>query len=352
MYVIELIIVNAICVMMNKIKNFLSPILLLYGMIFYLIFKKNTIVGHQSMIRSYILTKGLSNNFFTKIISIFQKKKFFENDKIFFSNNLDASLDKKNIIKELNLDGYAIPEIKLSNKDINHLINFAKNNRGGYKNANNDLVEMEFKDFDFSNTTFNYDENILLENSLIKKLSINRDFLDIAQNYFSSTPIISAINMWWSIPSKNIDSEAGQMFHFDMDRIKFLKFFIYLTDVDKLNGPHCYVAGTHRPNKKKKLLNRGYVRISDNEIKNNYPKSKIKEIISNAGTIIIGDTSCFHKGLPPLSTKRLILEIEYSNSLFGSDTAQIFNPTKKLLKKDKIYQPLIELNSDIVKRYC
>ena len=47
--------------------------------------------------------------------------------------------------------------------------------------------------------------------------------------------------------SKKADSEAAQMFHFDLDRIKWLKFFIYLTDVKINSGPHVYVSGTHKP---------------------------------------------------------------------------------------------------------
>ena len=130
-----------------------------------------------------------------------------------------------------------------------------------------------------------------------------------------------------------------------------MKFFVYLTDVDISSGPHCYIEGTHRPKSKKNFLKKGYVRIPDNEIKMNYPSEIIKEIKGEAGTIIVGDTSCFHKGLPPINSKRLILEFEYSNSLFGSETTKISSSNKNLLRDDLIYKSLIKQNSKILTRY-
>ena len=118
--------------------------------------------------------------------------------------------------------------------------------------------------------------------------------------------------------SKKADSEAAQMFHFDLDRIKWLKFFIYLTDVNINSGPHVYVSGTHKPfSKPYKFMLRGYKRILDEEINNSYEQSRINTICGDKGTIIIGDTSCYHKGLPPLNGNRLIFEFELSNSSFG-----------------------------------
>ena len=36
------------------------------------------------------------------------------------------------------------------------------------------------------------------------------------------------------------------------------------------------------------------------------------------GTLIIGDTSCFHKGEKPKTKERLIFECTFSNDLFGN----------------------------------
>jgi hypothetical protein len=137
--------------------------------------------------------------------------------------------------------------------------------------------------------------------------------------------------MWWSFPSKKVDTIGGQLFHFDLDRIKFLKIFIYITDVDTKNGPHCYVSGTNKIFSKKKFMPRGYKRIPDSEIKANFEEYRIKKICGDKGTVVFADTSCFHKGEPIIEKNRLILELEYSNSLFGGT-----NDTFELLKENQL----------------
>jgi ectoine hydroxylase-related dioxygenase (phytanoyl-CoA dioxygenase family) len=339
--------------MLTILKNLLSIFSLIFFFFIYLCFGKNTKLGHQSLIRTYILSNGFSNIFYSKIISLFYKKKKFDDQKkLFFNLNfIEKDLEVKKILKNINQNGYFVFEKKLPKNYINELVNFSKEINGWSNIKGGGIIEKKFDEKNFSNNVFNYDENNLIKNLLVKKISINNDFLSIAENYFSSFPILSAINMWWSVPSTKIDSVAGQLYHFDMDRIKFLKFFIYLTDVNSSSGPHCYVEGSHKPNSKKHFLKRGYVRIPDNEIIRSYPEEKIKEINGEAGTIIVGDTSCFHKGLPPINSKRLILEFEYSNSLFGSKTTKISAINKNALRDDLIYKSLIQKDSKILTRY-
>ena len=339
--------------MLTNLKNLLSFFAIIYFSLIYICFGKNTKLGHQSLIRTYILTNGFSNVFFSKIISFFyKKKKFTEQKKLFYNLNLiEKDFEIQKILENITQNGYFVFEKKLPKNYINELVNLSKEINGWSSTKEGKIIENKFNDNSFSNNVFNYDENNLIKNLLIKKISINDDFLSIAENYFSSFPILSAINMWWSIPTNKIDSDAGQLYHFDMDRIKFLKFFIYLTDVSSSSGPHCYVEGTHKPNSKKHFLKRGYVRIPDNEIINSYPQEKIKEINGEAGTIIVGDTSCFHKGSPPTNSKRLILEFEYSNSLFGSKTTKISTINKNVLRNDLIYKSLIKQDSKILTRY-
>ncbi len=333
--------------MTDYIKNILSLFVLIYGLLIYFFFKKNTYIAHQALIRTYVLTRGLSNIILSKLISLYNLRKI----KLVEINSYVFKKKEEFISDALKNDGYYVFKQKIQQSEINTLIDFAQNSNGFFFKESGKLVELNYKKFDFSAATFNYDENALVCNPLIRKLATNKLFLNIASKYFQSVPILSAINMWWSIPALNIDSAAGQLYHFDMDRIKFLKFFIYLTEVDINNGPHCYVKGTHKLFSKKKLLNKGYQRISDSEIKQNYSKEDIKILIGDAGTIIVGDTSCFHKGLPPKNKKRLILEFEYSNSLFGTPYKKISDISKKIVKADPILEPLVKNRSQILSRY-
>ena len=85
-----------------------------------------------------------------------------------------------------------------------------------------------------------------------------------------------------------------------MDRIKFLKFFFYLTDV----GPEKR-ARTHTcrdsHNRKPAGLTQGRTNLSDEEMFKYYAKDQIVEITGSRGTIFAVDTRGFHKGKPPFS---------------------------------------------------
>ena len=133
-----------------------------------------------------------------------------------------------------------------------------------------------------------------------------------------------------SVRNFNIDKKieknnhSAQMFHFDLDRICWLKVFIYLTDTDENSGPHEYIETSHKVGAKpQELLNEGYSRISEEKIMKHYKKEKFKKICGSKGTVFIGDTSCYHRGFPPRNNHRLMLVIEFSNSLFGASQKKI-----------------------------
>jgi ectoine hydroxylase-related dioxygenase (phytanoyl-CoA dioxygenase family) len=127
--------------------------------------------------------------------------------------------------------------------------------------------------------------------------------------------------MWWSTDyNKSPSKEAAQWFHFDLDRVSWLKVFVYLTDVGLENGPHCYVAGSHKIGSKPyELLKRGYVRISDYEISNFYSSKKIKLMTGEKGDIFIGNTKAWHKGTNLKEGNRLVLQLQYTDSFFLLD---------------------------------
>ena len=122
--------------------------------------------------------------------------------------------------------------------------------------------------------------------------------------------------MWWTFKSNNSigSSEAAQLYHYDLDHIKWLKVFIYLTDVGNEDGPHVYIPKSHiSGNKNYKLLERGYSRVNDDEM-SKFQKIEPKRVTGPAGSIIIGDTKCFHKGSPVISNPRLVLQPTFGPS--------------------------------------
>ena len=141
--------------------------------------------------------------------------------------------------------------------------------------------------------------------------------------------------MFISLPQKNSDihnriSDA-QEFHFDSDFSRFLKLYIYLTDVDMENGPHVYVEKTHIYKNKKHQLTKG---LSDKQINSNY--KTIKTITGKHGTLFFEDSFGFHKGNVPNKKHRIMLNIHFGNSKLKYSEYDIFQKYPK--STSQIYQ--------------
>jgi hypothetical protein len=120
-------------------------------------------------------------------------------------------------------------------------------------------------------------------------------------------PLISSMATWWSIPHPGKARDA-ELFHRDVDDWRFVKLFVYLTDVDEESGPHAYVPGSHRsPNL------RDIRRYTDEEVEAAYPGETII-IKGKAGDAFLENTQGLHRGIPPRSKMRLLFQVIYSLS--------------------------------------
>lgn len=155
----------------------------------------------------------------------------------------------------------------------------------------------------------------------VQELISDPSIIAVAQNYLKSKPIFSGISLWWSPAFSGApDSQAAQQFHWDMERIKWIRFFIYLTDVGPDSGPHCFIKGTHRSGAiPDQLLKLGYVRHSDETMIETYGRDSYMEFVGKRGTIIAEDSRGFHKGMEPRKDDRLLLAFELSNTTFGAN---------------------------------
>jgi phytanoyl-CoA dioxygenase PhyH len=129
---------------------------------------------------------------------------------------------------------------------------------------------------------------------------------------------------------------AAQLFHYDFNRLNFLKVLIYLTDVDEHNGPHCYVRGSHRDKPDALLHDR---RMTDEEINAHYPAEQISQVTGPAGTVLIADTLGFHKGQRLDSGERLLFHLEYSDSLAGKPTERVRVPATDWAREQRARFP-------------
>ncbi|OKH56079.1 hypothetical protein NIES2101_02175 [Calothrix sp. HK-06] len=152
----------------------------------------------------------------------------------------------------------------------------------------------------------------------IKKLQNDAKLLAIAAKYLEREPVHQGSLLWWSFPGERTYqqlSSNGQLFHYDLDDYRFIKFFFYLTDVDKQSGPHICVRGSHKQKKLSHLILRK--RETDEDIINYYGEKSLITIYGQAGFGFVEDGLCFHKGIAPTHKNRLILQIEFATTDYG-----------------------------------
>ena len=120
-------------------------------------------------------------------------------------------------------------------------------------------------------------------------------------------------NIWWTFRSSSASSECAQEFHYDCDSLRWVKFFLYLSDVGPDNGPHVAISKTHRSGSRdESLMHKGYVRHSDQSICSSLlADQKLVTYLGSAGTIIIADTRCWHKGTPVIKDNRVMMDFVY-----------------------------------------
>lgn len=168
--------------------------------------------------------------------------------------------------------------------------------------------------------TYQFSEQACLDNTDIQKLCADPSFLAVAQAYLKCSPVLDIVTMWWSTTfSREASHKAAQLYHFDMASLKWIKFFVYLTDVGPQNGPHCFVKQSHRSGQPWGLLKHLYARLPDEEMRRYYPPEAFVELLGARGTIFAEDTRGFHKGKPVETGDRLVLEFQFSDSLFGTE---------------------------------
>jgi len=173
-----------------------------------------------------------------------------------------------------------------------------------------------------ANTVWLVDQDRLNRERLIQQLAFDPYILSVAQAYLGAPPIHVQTNAWWSLNCASDDkalAASAQKYHQDKEFVKFIKLFVYLTDVGADNGPHQYIKGSIR-DYKKALPRRGKAgkRYDTDFIERKFGKDRVLTMTGQAGTMILEDTHGLHRGVPVRSGHRLLLQFEYANSLFCS----------------------------------
>ncbi len=305
-------------------RNIMSPLWLLVGLLIYSVTRKTPAFAYQSMVHLFCITKGRSNDWLSILFGYIKMPYNFGKEADGILGNMSWD-DKQGVVEDLRNKGYHVFASKLPDDLCDRLLEYAliqpclsrpmdgegkeKEKYGVYPRSSPEVARYDFTTQD------------LLRNKDIQGLLIDMSFPAVASEYLGARAIVDVLSMWWHTSFSNTpDMKAAQYYHFDMDRPKWLKFFIYLTDVTINTGAHMFVEWSQKTNGiPSSMLKKGYARLTDEEVEEYYGKEKIIEFIAPRGTIIAEDTRGLHKWKHVHKDDRLILQIQFSNSMFGGD---------------------------------
>lgn len=326
--------------MKNTLSIIKHSIILSCSLVYYFLTGKPTVRGYNSLIVLFCKTSGRSSDLLAKFVSCFHRS-HNKNVKSKVFGDYDA-LEIKKISDRIVDDGYVILDRKLSDECIEKIFELTHRLKANITASDmfmGDSVDEQNILFDKNNlksVRYTYSEEDILKSEIIQQILADSFLPAVCESYLKAEPILDSVHLSWSTNySKVADEKAAQKFHFDMERIKWLKVFIYLTDTDYTSGPHCFIKGSHKANGiPDELLRRGYARIEDREAEQFYDKERLLEFVGKRGTIIIEDTRGLHKGKNLSGDPRLMLQLEFANSLYGC-------LSKKKLKDVKFSQDVL-----------
>lgn len=281
----------------------------------------------ESFVTLFEETNGAAQELAHKILFSTETEAWTESNASNSENNLfkDASSltkqEKVETLNSLHANGYAIFPLQIKKEFLDQLLDaisklrFTKDSARG---SEGELIDLSNPpDCNVSHAA----EKDLHKAKIIRTICENNLLKNLAEEYMQASVIPIDKNLWYTFPSKSPSSEAAQLFHYDIDSLRWIKVFIYLSNVAEENGPHEYVRGTHKVGSRNlELLTRRYSRITDKEIKTHY-KGRNQKIFGDKGTIIFADTRCYHKGNNPTIGHRLMLEFTFAPSTIGFNIA-------------------------------
>lgn len=146
----------------------------------------------------------------------------------------------------------------------------------------------------------------ILQAPYLLSIANRPDILAIVEGLLGCKPTLGYLAAWWSYHTEK-GAQQAEHFHRDVDDWRFVKLFIYLTDVGPNNGPHIYVSHSSPSPALRQIR-----RYTDEEVVDAFGASRVMELTGRAGEGFLEDTFGIHKGQPVAEGTRLIFQAVYS----------------------------------------
>lgn len=250
-----------------------------------------------------------------QVRTFYKSRKLDKSDHSSFKLLKIAERDVDRIYREVSVNGYSILTDAIPPEVLKSLISAVQSTVVIERTTSETPYRGKIDGRPHSIGRYDVEGSELLKNKAIRDFSFSNDWKQLGEKLLKQKIVWDGVDSWWMYQSTpESASFNAQAFHSDRERLAFIKFFVYLTDIDLTTGPHVYAKGTH---KKRPLALRGDRRYSDSELAEK--GIEIEPICGPAGTIVIANTQGLHKGVPPHEGKggRLLFQIQIANSLRG-----------------------------------
>jgi hypothetical protein len=330
----------------EKVKNVVNVILympnILYFLFVYMKYLKNPSVSNFPKIRSVAFR---SNGKSLNLAHALGKRRYKQPNIEFLNTQGMLNLSDQDFIesrKSMHEFGFWIAPktIDTSRLDLFYVAAIEKLYKS--KNVQASPGEIENIASLWEQDMVNLETQWVIDQNLTLELATSPDVVRIAAEYLGASPVLNHPESWFSFPVSKIQKGSAKNWHWDCDGIKWIKVFVYLNDVNLDNGPHAFVAGSHRNWK----VNDKGTRVSEEQIINSYGEKAIQIFTAPRGTVIFEDTRGFHRGTPLVSGHRLALNLEFNLDGFALGESKIDLPREYIERSDKFPRML-----DFLKNY-
>ena len=137
--------------------------------------------------------------------------------------------------------------------------------------------------------------------SIFVRFALQPPVLKLANSYLGMYTQLSFFNVWRNLSTQRAPSNA-QLWHRDLDDRMIFKLFVYLTDVTERDGPLVYAPRTHfagRIHREPETFGEEGTtarRSNDEQMSRVVPREKWISAVGPKHTVILVDTSGYHKG--------------------------------------------------------
>ena len=246
-------------------------------------------------------TNGKFDRAFMKIAPLLKPKQ-----------NLPASTDmtpaeREEVASGLRRDGYRILPFKVVERDIEEIRSFAFSTPA-FGNSLEERCTVSPGKIPVGIPRFTWSMPQLTRLPAIQRIVLNGPYCEIAQEYLGCRPVLAHVSLWLDAPCEG--RFEPYLYHYDNEGPGFLKFFLFLSDVEVGTGAHHFVAGSHHPIKPDSVARAGL--YSDEQIFAAYARQSERIAQGVAGTILAEDTKGYHRGSNIARDFRLLVQLEFS----------------------------------------